>query len=120
MNTPADAALSEQDPAAPQRPLGPLDTMVESAFQALCLLWKRRTMVWFAVIAVGFAVIAAVLTKNAPARISGARLFHVLAWWMLGTVVVPWSTIYLGVQAVHGELEDRTSQYLFLRPVGRV
>lgn len=117
MNAPS---LSEPESGTPLKPLAPLGTMIEAANQALALLWKRRTMLWFAVIAFAITVIAAVLTKNAPERISGERLFHVLAWWMLGTVVVPWSTIYLGVQAVHGELEDRTSQYLFLRPVGRV
>jgi ABC-type transport system involved in multi-copper enzyme maturation permease subunit len=33
--------------------------------------------------------------------------------------VTPWTTLHLGIQSVHGGLEDRTFQYLFLRPVGR-
>lgn len=117
MNALPDVATSDR---APLMPLGPVGTMFESARQALYLLWKRRTLLWFLLIAIGVCVVAVVLTQRAPSRLSGARLFHVLAWWMLGTVIVPWSTIYLGVQAVHGELEDRTSQYLFLRPVSRV
>jgi hypothetical protein len=50
----------------------------------------------------------------------GEDMLCVLAWWLLGTVLMPWGTLYLAVQAIHGSIEDRTFQYLFLRPVGRV
>ena len=56
----------------------------------------------------------------APDRFSGRTLYCLLAWWLVTTVIVPWVTLFLAVQLVHGGLEDRTSQYLFLRPVGRV
>lgn len=56
----------------------------------------------------------------APDRFSGRTLYCLLSWWLVTSVVVPWVTLFLAVQLVHGALEDRTFQYLFLRPVGRV
>ncbi len=49
----------------------------------------------------------------------GRHLFGVMAWWLLTLVLVPWTTFYFGVQAIHGDIEDRTFQYLFVRPVPR-
>lgn len=56
----------------------------------------------------------------AAERISGRSLYCILSWWFVTSVVVPWTTLFLAVQLVHGVLEDRSFQYLFLRPVGRV
>jgi hypothetical protein len=100
--------------------LGFAGTVLESARQTLVRMRGSRSR-WFvfAVAAVLFAA-AWVLGLRATARVDGQHLFCVLAWWVLGTVLMPWGTLYLGVQAIHGSLEDRTFQYLFLRPVGRV
>jgi hypothetical protein len=99
--------------------LGTLATIVESTRQTTVLALRDR--LWWIVAAamVLFAVLAFVLAGRAHERIDGRDLFCLLAWWLHGTVVVPWLTLYLGVQAVHGRIEDRSFQYLFLRPVAR-
>ena len=95
-------------------------TLLESARQTLLMLRYRR-MLWYLPIALAvFGALTFVLAGRPQSRIDGHDLFCIVAWWGLGTVVVPWITLFLGVQAVHGEIEDRTSQYLFLRPVRRV
>jgi ABC-type transport system involved in multi-copper enzyme maturation permease subunit len=91
---------------------------VESARQTLRLQCRARSWLLLVAHMAASALLAWVLvgrTLDDDAR----SLFCVLAWWLHGTVVVPWVTLYLGVQTVHGDLEDRTFQYLFLRPVGR-
>jgi ABC-type transport system involved in multi-copper enzyme maturation permease subunit len=99
---------------------GSVATMLESARQTLVMLRYRRIL-WIAPTALVLLGTAAfLLAGTAQDRIDGPDLYCVLAWWGLGTVIVPWVTLFLGVQAVHGGLEDRTSQYLFLRPVRRV
>ncbi|MGC6489174.1 MAG: ABC transporter permease [Planctomycetota bacterium] len=98
---------------------GALRAAVESARQTLLLLRYRRFF-WFLPFLFGLMFLFAYLVSGrAHDSVGGAHLYCVITWWGLGTVVVPWMTLYLGVQAVHGELEDRTSQYLFLRPVRR-
>lgn len=95
-------------------------TVWESARQTLLMLRYRRIL-WYLPIALALlGGLMFVLAGRAHGRVSGHDLFCIVAWWGLGTVVVPWVTLFLGVQAVHGELEDRTSQYLFLRPIRRV
>lgn len=102
------------------RSLGVFATLAESARQTAALSVRDR--LWWIVAAamVVFALLAYVLAGRAHERVDGRDLFCLLAWWLHGTVVVPWLTLYLGVQSVHGRIEDRTFQYLFLRPVGRV
>lgn len=101
---------------------GMLQTAIESARQTVLLLRYRRFF-WYMPALFGlmflFAYVVGGRAQGAGNSVDGAHLFCVIAWWGLGTVVVPWMTLYLGVQALHGELEDRTSQYLFLRPVRR-
>lgn len=102
-----------------RRTPGTLATVLESARQTLLLSCRDRF--WW-VVGIGLLVLPAlayVLAGRANERIDGRSLYCVLAWWLLGTVVVPWLTLYLGVQSVHGRIEDRTFQYWFLRPVGR-
>lgn len=100
--------------------LGVWPTIFESARQTAALSLRDR--LWWIVAAamLVFALLAYVLAGRAHERVDGRDLYCLLAWWLHGTVVVPWLTLYLGVQAVHGRIEDRTFQYLFLRPVGRV
>ena len=100
--------------------LGGIATILESARQTLLMLRYRRLLFFVPVVLALMFGFAFVVAGRAHDGIDGVHLYCVIAWWGLGTVVVPWMTLYLGVQAVHGELDDRTSQYLFLRPVRRV
>lgn len=102
-----------------RQPLGPVATAVEAARQTLSMLRHRRLR-WRLLALLSFGAFAYVLGGRVHDRLDGRALYCLMAWWILGTVVVPWSTLLLGVQTVHGEIEDRTAQYLFLRPVGRV
>lgn len=99
--------------------LGFLATLVEAARQTGERLIRRRGAWLMPAMLLAFAALAYVLGARAVDRMDGRRYYSLLAWWVLGTVVIPWSTLYLAVQTVHGEIEDRTYQYLFLRPVGR-
>jgi len=107
---------NDDGPVGPRVP-GAVATMMESARQVLVLLRYRR-MLWYVPIALAIlSALTFVLAGRARDRLDGHDLFCLVAWWGLGTVVVPWVTLFMGVQAVHGEIEDRTSQYLFLRPI---
>ena len=106
--------------SAPTQLPGAWATTVEAARQAIMLMFARRVPRLLAIALLGLGALAYVLGGRVDDRLDGRSLYCLLAWWVLGTVVVPWSTLFLGVQAVHGDIEDRTSQYLFVRPVGRV
>jgi len=100
--------------------LGAVPAMLESARQTLAMLRYRRIL-WLApIVLLLLGAFAFALASRTSDNTSGYDLYCLFAWWGLGTVLVPWVTLFLGVQAVHGELEDRTSLYLFLRPVHRV
>jgi ABC-type transport system involved in multi-copper enzyme maturation permease subunit len=103
----------------PPRALGWFPTVLESARQTTSRLRRHRVWWWAAVGALVLFAATWLLAGRANDRINGRSLFCVLTWWLHGTVVMPWLVLYLGVQAVHGGIEDRTFQYLFLRPVGR-
>jgi hypothetical protein len=100
-------------------PLGFAGTTLESMRQTLVRLARHRVR-W---LVLGGVVLLAggsyLIGANADDNVRGRTLLCVLLWWLLASVLMPWATIYLGVHAAHGDLEDRTSQYLFLRPVAR-
>jgi len=100
--------------------LGWIPTVIESARQTVLLLSRPR-LLWIAAGAVALVgVCAHVVGGRAAERIDGRGMFCLLTWWLHSTVLLPWTTLFLGVQAVHGRIEDRTFQFLFLRPVGRI
>lgn len=102
------------------RPLGFVATTMESSRQALLRL--RHLRLWWFVAGGGAVLFGAawLLASRVHERIDGHALFCILAWWLHGTVLMPWLSLWLGISVVHGILEDRSFQYLFLRPVGRV
>lgn len=101
------------------RRLGPLATLIESTRQSLRLLSRNRLM-WLLLIGeLTAGVVAWGIAGRERLRLDGLDLYCMLAWWFQAWVVLPWATMYLAVHAVHSEIEDRTFQYLFLRPVGR-
>ncbi len=99
--------------------LGFFSTIVESMRQTLVLQTRLRLLLMLLGLAIGAFVLGSILAARADERSDGRFLFCLVAWWLGTTVVVPWGTLYLGVQAVHGPLEDRTYLYNFLRPVSR-
>ena len=100
--------------------LGWMSTVIESARQTTLLLSRRRVF-WIAAGVVALlGACAHVVGGRAVERIDGRGVFCLLTWWLHSTVLLPWTTLFLGVQAVHGRIEDRTFQFLFLRPVGRI
>lgn len=105
--------------ATANRGLSLAGTVLESARQTFCLMLLGSGVRKLLLVMVGVGGLAALLTSTARGRADPNGLFCLMAWWGIGTVVVPWLTLYLGVQAVHGELEQRTSSYLFTRPVHR-
>jgi magnesium-transporting ATPase (P-type) len=93
------------------------DTWVTTR-QTLKLQARSRFYFLLLLMMVGCGVFASVLLAVEP-ELEGRMLFSSLSWWLLGVVLVPWTTMYFAVQAIHGDLEDRTVQYIFLRPVSR-
>ena len=119
--SPAGAAGSSRAPAGDRIATpGAIATALEAARQTLLLLRYRRAGWYLLVTLLALGALSYVLAGRVHERLDGRTLYCLLAWWVLGGVVVPWSTLYLGVQAIHGEIEDRTAQYLFLRPIARV
>jgi len=103
------------------RPLGFVATVVESARQTALRLRHHRIWTLVVIGAAALYGIAWLVGYQVGQRTEddGVIAYCNLAWWLQATVVTPWLTLYLGVQALHGGLEDRTFQYLFLRPVSR-
>jgi len=99
--------------------LGFLPTVATAARQTFALLLRNRLLWLLFAAEVLLGVVAFGLAGYPRVRLDGRELFCVFAWWFHAGVVLPWATLYLAVQAVHGDIEDRTFQYLFLRPVGR-
>jgi ABC-type transport system involved in multi-copper enzyme maturation permease subunit len=94
-------------------------TVAESFRQTLQAHLRLRLVLWIAVAAALLFAVAALLAERAHERIDGRSLYCLMAWWGGATVLAPWCTLYLGVQVVHGPIEDRTCIFEFLRPVSR-
>lgn len=91
----------------------------EIARQTTLLLLQNRLLWIVLVVELGVAVLGFCVGIDPPRQMFGRDLYPRLCWWLLGNVLLPWTAMYFGVQAVHGDIEDRTFQYLFLRPVPR-
>lgn len=50
----------------------------------------------------------------------GSAMFMDLSAIAVFTILLPFVTLYLSVQSIHGDIEDRTVTYLFTRPVSRL
>lgn len=101
------------------RPLGFFATIAAAATQSLLRLYHRRFWWWSLFgIALTFAI-GWIVGANVRDQDNGRAVYCRLAWWLQAFVVTPWMSLWLGVQALHGGIEDRTFQYLFLRPVAR-
>lgn len=114
--------MKTQPPAMPlpTSGLGFLATLLEAARQGLWLLRGNRLLWALLGVMVLSGGLVFLLAGREQVRLDPRDLYCLFAWWLVLGVVSPWLTIYLAVQAVHGEIEDRTFQYLFLRPVLRL
>ncbi len=99
--------------------MGSVRAILETARQTAVLQWQNRLFKLSLLALLGAAVLVFLVGMSPPHGLGGRRLYAVVAWWIVGNVLLPWSTMYFGIQAVHGEIEERTFQYLFLRPTGR-
>jgi hypothetical protein len=99
---------------------GFLAATVESARQTLWRLLRWRSVLWLCLLApLVLAIVGWMIGGRDLGRIDGRGAYCMLAWWLHASVLMPWLCTFLGVRAVHAPLEDRTFQYLFLRPVAR-
>lgn len=101
------------------RPPGVVGTAWLCAAQTLRGFLRLRSGAAVVFACGAFAGVTYVLGVRAQEGMDLRVLFCMLAWWLVGTAVLPFAAMYFGVQAVHGDLEDRTSCYLFVRPVAR-
>src|SRR5262245_39594382 len=99
--------------------MGQLRTVWEVTRQTLRLQLQNRLLVLLVLAQVGVAALAFLLGFERDGGPTGRELFCALAWWLVACTLGPWSTMYFAVQAVHGDIEDRTFVYLFVRPVSR-
>lgn len=99
---------------------GFLGAAFESFRQSLSTLVRVR-LLWVFLAGEGIAAVVAYgIAGHDRNRLDGYDLFCLLAWWGLTWLAAPWSAMYLAIHTVYGEIEDRTVQYVFLRPVRRV
>ena len=95
-----------------------MTTVFEIARQTF-LLQLRSKLYWsLMVLSIGFAGMFFFVPPNAT-HVGGDDLFDTVCFMCGFTLVLPFIVLYMAVQAVHGDLEDRTSVYLCTRPVGR-
>ncbi len=99
--------------------LGFVATVVEACRQSLARVLRPRLLVLACLAACALAAAAFVLAGRAHERLDGRSLYCVLFWWLGATVLMPWTTLHMGVETVHGPIEDRTLLYTLLRPVPR-
>jgi ABC-2 family transporter protein len=99
--------------------MGAIRAVFEVARQTAALQLQNRLFRLLVLAVLGGAALAFFVGMNPPHGLTGRNLFSLISWWMFANVLMPWTTMYFGVQAVHGDVEDRTFQYLFLRPIPR-
>jgi hypothetical protein len=93
--------------------------VIEQARQSLCTLATRRLLLSCVLASLGVAAMTCAVAGRVSERLSGDHLFCLVAWWLHASTLVSFLSVYLGVEAVHGPIEDGTSVYSFLRPVSR-
>lgn len=92
---------------------------IEITRQSACLLLRHRMVLVILVVAVLESAGLLFLPRRVAHENTGDDLygyFTYFGWIQLG---LPFLALFFGVTAVHQDLEDRTSTYLFLRPVRR-
>ncbi|MEM7205081.1 MAG: ABC transporter permease [Planctomycetota bacterium] len=100
--------------------IGWLRNLLEIARQTLLLLAANRFVWVFGVAALVAAVALALVARQAAQRgAPGDEFFGVVLYLVGIQFALPVAVVYLGVVAIHGDLQDRTATYLFVRPLHR-
>jgi multisubunit Na+/H+ antiporter MnhC subunit len=96
-----------------------LRTFLELFRQSL-LLQLRSRFVWLLLAAsVLFPAVFLFIAPRAATHTRGPDLFGIPAYLMILQCVLPFAAGYLAVNALHGDIEDRSITYLFVRPIPR-
>jgi ABC-2 family transporter protein len=91
---------------------------LEVARQSL-LLQARSRLLWLIVILIVVGSLVFLFIPPHADLAPGDQVFGIVCAIAGLTLVVPLATLYFATQIVHGDLEDRTSTYLFVRPIHR-
>jgi ABC-type transport system involved in multi-copper enzyme maturation permease subunit len=96
-----------------------LHAAYETARQTFAHLLRNR-LLWI-LLAVELVVLAIpwIMVSHGRNRMPADAVFPRLGYWIHVFMLAPWTAMFFGIQAAHGDIEDRTFQYLFLRPVPR-
>jgi len=99
--------------------MNPLLTVLVIARQTIARLLKSR-MLWLmlAGMVAGTLLFFFASRRMAP-RMHGDTALGTIATAVYMRFVLPFSALYLGINGLQGDLEDRTSVYLFARPLSR-
>ena len=96
------------------------------------MLWFRRTV--FMALVVGLPILVALLVRvllafgvadfegtfrGEPMQVAGATLFGFMIWMFYLRFTVPVLGVFYGTALITDEVEDKTSIYLFTRPIPR-
>jgi ABC-type transport system involved in multi-copper enzyme maturation permease subunit len=91
----------------------------EVARQTFLLQVRGKVFLILTVLSVLFSCIFLVIPPDASA-VSGNELFEMVAYGSAFTALLPFITLFLASQAIGGDIDDRTSVYLFTRPISRL
>jgi ABC-type transport system involved in multi-copper enzyme maturation permease subunit len=99
--------------------MNPVTTAFVIARQTLTRLRKSRVL-WLMLLGTfaGAGLFYFVSRRAAP-QTHGDVAFGLMTYLTYMQFVLPFGALYFGIQAVQGDLEDRTSVYLFARPLSR-
>ncbi len=99
--------------------MSPFATVLVIARQTTVRLLKSRVL-WLLFLGtfVGAGLFYAASSKFAP-EVRGDVAFGMLTYISYMGFVLPFTALYFGVNGLQGDIEDRTSVYLFARPLSR-
>ena len=84
------------------------------------LLRQLRSKVYWFLLIMSLVFAAAFFFGPPDANdVRGDELFGIVTYMSCFTVVIPFVVLYLAVYAISGDIDDRTSVYLFTRPLSR-
>jgi hypothetical protein len=92
---------------------------IEVARQTLLLQLRGRLALLLGIAIAGAAAIAVLVSTKGGPHVPGDQLHGMFTYGLVFAFAVPFAVLYLGVAAIHGDIEDRTATYLFVLPLRR-